>query len=390
MYKKNLYFKDPYLFEYKSIIKEIIKKDDKYHLLLEETIFYPLSGGQPNDLGFIDDIAVLDVYEKNNLTYHVLNKKPSSNLVSLKIDINRRIYNMKHHSAQHLLSACIYNLFKLETTSLNISNNYVSLDILDSKLNDEDIKRIELYTNKKIMQNLNIKTYFKNKEELKKLPLRKEVDLDGILRVVEIENFDYSTCCGTHVAKTGEIGILKIIKYEYYKKNTRIYFKCAINALNDYILKNNIINKLKALYSSTDDNLLNNINIERENMLNLKKENKDLKIKLLKFQAQKYIDLNKKFIILDEECEFKELIELGNIISNEKITVLGINKNNKKIFLSSFLENINPGLIFKNTLKEYNAKGGGSSNFAQGAFLEVSDLDRYIDYIKNTLGDCYE
>ncbi|WXR61113.1 alanyl-tRNA editing protein [Peptostreptococcaceae bacterium AGR-M142] len=390
MYEKKLYFNNPYLFEYESTIKEIIEKDSKYHLLLDETIFYPLSGGQPNDLGFINDIPVLDVYEKNNLIYHVLDQKPKSNLVTLKINIDRRIYNMKHHSAQHLLSACIYDLFKLETTSLNISNNYVSLDILNSKLNDNEIKKIEIYTNKKVMQNLNIKTYFKSKDELKNLPLRKEVDLDGILRIVEIENFDYSTCCGTHVSKTGEIGILKITKYEYYKKNTRIYFKCGINALNDYILKNNIINELKTLYSSMDENLLDNINIERENMLNLKKENKDLKLKLLKFTAQKYIDSNKKFVILNEDIDFKELIELGNIIANEKITVLGIDKINKKIFLSSFIENINPGLIFKNTLKDYNAKGGGSSNFAQGAFLENSDLDKYINYIKTTLGDYYE
>lgn len=387
MYEKKLYFDNPYLFEYQSNIEKIIKKDNKYHILLDKTIFYPLSGGQPNDLGFIDEIPVIDVYEENDLVYHILNQKPKSNFVSLKIDINRRIYNMKHHSAQHLLSACIYDLFKLDTTSLNISNNYVSLDILNSKLQNNEIKKIEIYTNKKIMQNLKIKSYFKNKNELKNLPLRKKINLEGLARIVEIENFDYSTCCGTHVFNTGEIGILKIIKYEYYKKNTRIYFKCALNALNDYILKNNIINELKAIYSAMDENLLSNINIERENMLNLKKENKDLRLKLLKFTAKKYINSNKKFIILDEELDFKELIELGNIIANEKITVLGIDKINKKIFLSSFIEDINPGLIFKTTLKDYNAKGGGSSNFAQGAFLEISDLEKYTKYIKNIMGD---
>ena len=187
------YMENSYIRELEAEITEKKFHNNKYYIKLNRTIFYPhLAGGQPRDLGTINDIEVLNVYEEGDDIVHVLEKNIRGTNVKLRIDWENRMDMMQQHTGQHLLSAVIYKLYHGETSSLHIGLNYSSIDIDLPEFSEEDIEKIELLANRIIYSNLKIKTYIVNKDELKGIPFRKTSNIESNIRIVEIDGFDYS------------------------------------------------------------------------------------------------------------------------------------------------------------------------------------------------------
>ena len=210
---KKLFYDDPYICEAECEVEDIIKKDDKFEVVLKSTPFYPEGGGQPSDTGFMDNIRVEYVHEENDVIYHVMSEKPSKSLVKCKVDFERRVYHIQQHSGEHLMSAAFFKLYKVSNAGFHLGTDYVTIDIEMQDITAEMIRKIEVEANSYIFRNEPVKTYFLSKEEALKLPLRKEIKAEGIIRMVQMgESIDYSACCGTQVNRTGEVGIIKIIK----------------------------------------------------------------------------------------------------------------------------------------------------------------------------------
>jgi len=396
---EKIYLKNPYIREISARIVDKKFIDNKYLLVLNRTIFYPnLAGGQPRDKGTINGIKVIDVYEENDEIIHVIQENINPNIVHLSIDWDTRLDNMQQHTGQHLLSSVFYKLYNGQTIGFHIGETTATIDVTVKNFNQEMVEKIETIANKIIYSNFDIKSYIINEKNLENIPLIKNPPKNEKIRIVEIDGIDYSPCCGTHHRKTGEIGMIKIIRWDNYKGNTRVEFVCGNRALKDYSQKNIEIGNISTFLSSKNIDVFEKVKKLYSQKESLEKENRVLKEELLEFKTRDLLDKSlliddKKYIIkIFNDIDFQEL---GIIASNLKevndvICLLGVKVNGKGQFLICRSKNININMmdIFKR-ISNNDIKGGGNSEKVQGGcnIDEVeSVLNNAFKCIKNRRG----
>ncbi|RKD32576.1 alanyl-tRNA editing protein [Thermohalobacter berrensis] len=383
---EKLYLENPYL---REISAKIVKKEysnNKFYLTLNRTIFYPhMSGGQPKDTGTIDGVKVIDVYEKNNEIIHVVEENIKKDKVHLSLDWNTRFDHMQQHTGQHILSAAIAKLFNAKTVGFYIGKEYTYIDVTLSNLEKKDIEWIERYANEIVFSNFNIKKYVINEEDIHKLPLRKKPSVKKNIRIVEIDGIDYSPCAGTHHTSTGEVGMIKIKKWDRYKDNTRIEFICGNRALKDYTWKNYYINEISNLLSLKDKDTLKGVKRIYDENKKLLKEVKEMKEELLKYTSEKLINMSKdynSFKISNNiftDIDFKDMRYMASIILNNYdniILIWGLKNENKAQILLGKSKNIKIDIkeIFNNIIDIIDGRGGGSPYLVQGGGENIENL----------------
>ena len=217
---EKLFYIDSYIKNFTAEIEEVKEVDDKFHVLLNKTAFFPGGGGQYCDLGTIDNINVLDVYEENDKIYHVLEKKPNRiHKVKCEIDWDRREYGMQHHFGQHIISACFNNEYKAKTVGFHLGKDFSTVDI-EGFFKEEDILKIEKMCNEIIRENITVEFLNITKKEAKKLKIKEDLSkLGDNIRVVKIDDIDMNLCCGVHMKNTLDLRVIKIKKFEKYKKD---------------------------------------------------------------------------------------------------------------------------------------------------------------------------
>lgn len=393
-----LYQINPYIREIKASIVEKKCINGKYFIVTDRTIFYPhMSGGQPKDKGTINGVEVIDVYEKDNKIIHVVKENITKEEVQLCIEWNIRFDHMQQHTGQHILSSSFFKLFNAQTVGFHLGSEYVTVDIDIRSLSQKDVNKIEEFANTITSSNFNIKTYTIESNEVSKIPLRKSPTVDSNIRIVEIENVDFSPCSGTHTRSTGEVGLIKIRKFEKYKGIYRIEFVCGGRSLKDYNWKNNIINKISSLLSTKDIDTFDRVSkLNDENNL-LNKNINNLLSELLEYKTEKIIneaiEYNDIKIILKifDDADFKDLRNMTmNIINKENyIVFLGLKSDNKCQFIIGRSKDINIDLknIFNNIINVIDGKGGGSPQVVQGGGPKSEDLHLLLDKGLNLIKD---
>ena len=215
------YYRDSYLTEYESQVVSCEKQDKGYAVVLSDTIFYPEGGGQKCDTGYLDDVRVFDVQEKNDVVIHYCEEvlEVGKNVLG-KIDWQRRFDNMQNHTGEHIVSGLIHKNFGYENVGFHMGDA-VQIDF-NGPLNWQQVMQIEEEANRVIQSNYPIRQLFPDSEELANMSYRSKKALKGVVRLVEIPNADLCACCGTHVKFTGEVGVIKILSAEKHKNGTRL------------------------------------------------------------------------------------------------------------------------------------------------------------------------
>ncbi|MGG7056786.1 alanyl-tRNA editing protein [Clostridium tertium] len=391
-----LFYKNQYLKEFDAKVIEVKEFENKYHIVLDRTAFFPGGGGQQCDLGHIDFKEVLDVYEKNKKIYHVVTEKIKvGSIVKCKIDWDRREDGMHQHLGQHVLSGCFFKLFNANTVSIHLGKEISTVDII-GQLDEEEVRKAEILANEVIRKGLGVNFLVPSKEELKTMNLRRDLpNTEEDIRVVEIEDLDINACCGVHPSKTSDLRMIKIKRFEKNKGNTRIEFLAGKRAIDDSLNKDKVIRDICNYLSSNEDEALNGIRNLRASLEEIKIEKKKLEEELLEYEANSLlveIDINNKSriinkIFIDKSVEYAS--KLANKLS-EKDNVICLfaikNKDKANIVLSSSksIENINMGQIFKEFANIINGKGGGSKTLAQG----IGELDRIEEFLNNIYELC--
>jgi len=215
----------------KDFSANVIKNKDDY-IILDETAFYPMSGGQPSDTGFIEwndkKSGVLQVIKKGDAIKHIIKgEKPSVNIqVHATIDWETRYKHMKMHTAQHIIFGIVFDDYKARTVGNQIHADYSRVDFHPVKFSDKDLENIVKKFNEIVSMNLPVKIYEEERTSLEKRVDAQRSNLDLLpkfiskLRIVEIQNFDICPCAGTHVKNTSEIPYIKEIKRETKGKDT--------------------------------------------------------------------------------------------------------------------------------------------------------------------------
>jgi alanyl-tRNA synthetase len=207
-------------------------------LILDRTIFYPEGGGQSGDRGTIAGLPLLDVQEKDGEILHILSVPEGNPLApgpaELLLDTRRRRDFTVHHTAQHLLSGTILRLFKKPTVSMHLGDELCTIDVDTPEFSEEMLITAEEAVADAIEGDFPVIIHLCPPERVEDFPLRK-VPPQGeeVIRVVEIRENDFSPCCGTHLKRTGQIGILRILGAERYKGMTRLSFIAGRRVLRD-------------------------------------------------------------------------------------------------------------------------------------------------------------
>ena len=391
---EKLFYLDSYMKNFTAEIEEVEERDSKYHVLLDKTAFFPGGGGQYCDLGTIDNISVVDVYEEDEKIYHVLDKKPNRiHKVKCEINWDRREYGMQHHFGQHVISACFNNEYKAKTVGFHLGSEAATVDI-EGFFKENDILKIENMCNDIIRKNIPVEFLNITKKEAKKLKIKEDLSkLSDDIRVVKIDDIDINLCCGVHVKNTLDLRIIKIKKFEKYKKATRIEFLCGTKAIEEMLKRDNYLNKICKLLSSNDEDAYKGIEKLNNKLNEVNKENKRLEEIISNYEIKEMIEeaekINNMSVVVKiyENKTMNYINKIANKI-NEKDDVVGLFAliNNDKLNLlftcSKNLENLDMNDLLKDSIKLVDGKGGGSKVLAQGGGKNNGNIDSLFDYVK--------
>ncbi|MDQ0247445.1 alanyl-tRNA synthetase [Bacillus fengqiuensis] len=379
----------PYTTAWSTEITSIKELEDHVLVTLKATAFYPEGGGQPSDYGTINGMNVLDVFEKDDEVYHKLQHAPDQKEANCQIDWARRLDHMQHHTGQHLLSAVCIELYDAHTVSFHLGTDTVTIDLAVPSLSDEQLAHIERRVNECIYENKEIRTYYVTKENVHTVPLRKLPDVGDDIRIVEISGIDYSACCGTHVSRTGEIGIIKLLKTEKQRGNTRLHFKCGLRALMDYQLAHTTLSALAGKFSTGRHEVIDRIEKLEQEQKQLQKEIELLQAEKAAFIANEWItNSNGTIVTFVSEDQLtknlqpviKSITEKGDYIVLSASTI-----ENKIIMAHNGFSSIHCGQLFKEQLAAFNGKGGGNANQAQAGFSTTEEMKSCFSSLQRTI-----
>jgi len=239
---ERLYYTDSGLLEFSALIAEITQADDYYRIILDKTAFYPTGGGQPHDVGALGSSSIVDVQEDDaGIVSHIVKDlcglEPGETVTG-KIDARRRRDHLQQHSGQHILSQAFIQACGAETRSFHMGAETCTIDIDLASPTAAHMTAAEDIANSVIFDDRPMRVHLVTEEEAARLPLRKDSQVSGLIRVIEVEDFDWSPCGGTHAHRTGQVGLVVIKSFERAKKMTRVEFVCGGRALADYRLAN--------------------------------------------------------------------------------------------------------------------------------------------------------
>ncbi|MCD7867771.1 MAG: alanyl-tRNA editing protein [Clostridiales bacterium] len=229
---RRLYYEDAYIKEFSATVLECRPQKKGFALLLDQSAFYPEGGGQPGDTGFLNETQVTDTHEKNGeLLHFTLSPLSPGTPVSGKIDWARRFDLMQNHSGEHIVSGLAHKAFGCDNVGFHMGKDVITIDF-SQVLTMDQLEEIEKEANTRIWENSPVEISYPTGEELAALPYRSKKELTGPVRIVTFPESDICACCGTHVAHTGEIGMVKILSAVKFREGVRVEMLAGKRVLN--------------------------------------------------------------------------------------------------------------------------------------------------------------
>ncbi|HYZ85145.1 MAG TPA: DHHA1 domain-containing protein [Bryobacteraceae bacterium] len=224
---QRLYYHDAYIREFDAQVVDVA--DDGRRVYLDRSAFYPTSGGQPFDVGYLNGVPVIDVVDEEERVAHILTSPLEVQAVHAQIDWARRFDHMQQHTGQHLLSAVLHSLFNVATVSFHLGTTESTIDLATPTLSYEQLVAAETRANEIVFENRPVSISFEEANQAQ--DLRKASERAGTLRIITIADLDRSACGGTHVRSTGEIGPILLGKLDKVRGNMRLEFLCGHRAI---------------------------------------------------------------------------------------------------------------------------------------------------------------
>lgn len=201
-----------------------------WEVILDRTAFYPSSGGQPNDIGQLENARVLDVRDEGKEIVHIVDQALRPGEVQGYIDWARRFDHMQQHTGQHLLSAMLQERYGLPTVSFHLGSDLCTIDVRGPEPTAEVLRGAQQAANEVVFEDRPVNVRYGTAEQLAARSVRKEVEREGILRAIEIEAADLQPCGGTHVKSTGQIGLILVRRCTKIRQDWRVEFACGRRA----------------------------------------------------------------------------------------------------------------------------------------------------------------
>lgn len=375
------YYTDSYTHQFEARVAGRTRYQDRPALVLDHTYFYPSSGGQPHDIGLINGLRVVDVITRDEdaAVLHVLEGELPEDVdaISGHVDWGRRFDHMQHHTGQHILTQAFVQIAGVPTVGFHLSSSTVTIDLETPSLADSDIAEAEALANRIIWENHPVSATIVDLNDTANVRIRRLPPhlLTGGLRVIDIDGFDVTACGGTHVAGTGEIGLLKVIRAEKRGDKTRIEFCCGGRALQDYRARHDVTSALAASLSVGLGDIPASVARLQDAFRSAQRELKAAASALLTHEAQAILaalepDTRAVLVHVYERRAADDLKTLANALVARPGTVAllaSVDDKTNCVFARSADLNADMGALLKTTLAALGGRGGGQPTLAQGA-----------------------
>jgi alanyl-tRNA synthetase len=384
-----LYYTDAYRTTFSASVVD--RSDDGLRIYLDETAFYPTSGGQPHDVGLLGSVTVVDVVDEEDRIAHVLSAPLDAARLRLDglIDWNRRYDNMQQHTGQHLLSAVFDELFGAKTLSVHFGPDYSTLDVDAESISRTQLVAVEERANALVAEGRPVAVTFEDAAGAS--GLRKASDRSGMLRIVSIADVDRSACGGTHVRSTSEIGPVLLRSVEKVRKSTRIEFVCGTRAVRRARRDFEALTSIGASLSASVDDAASLVASQSERLKEADNARKKLEKDLAGFRVREKYDATSadangvRTIVLRDAGSMDELRVLAQAaFALPKVVVVGALTNPPSVLLASSEDSgVDAGQLLKARLGAAGGRGGGSPRLAQGSVPDVATLESVVESLTN-------
>ena len=377
---EKLYDKDSYIKEFTATVISCEEYSENFAVVLSKTAFFPEGGGQGSDRGFLDNAKVLDVQIKDDKIIHITDLPFCvGDTVKGGIDFERRFDFMQQHSGEHIVSGVAHRLYGCENVGFHLGEDIVTLDF-DKPLTKEQIREIEFESNKAVYENRKFYTYYPDKETLKNLCYRSKKEIEGDIRIVEIEGVDMCACCAPHVKNSGEIGIIKLLGVESLRGGVRIELKCAKRALSDYNEKYENIKEISAKLCVKQNQAADAVLKLCEQISDLKFEITSLKREILANKVETFSPEKPITAVFEDGLEIKELQHYADALYKKCGGIRAVLSQSENGFSFAICGEEN-GLneFFGKVKTTFTVRGGGRNGMVQGTVLaEKSELEAFF------------
>lgn len=366
---ERLYYTDSYLRAFDAHVLDAAPHERGHAVVLDRTAFFPTSGGQPNDRGRLGGADVLDVLDNDETIVHVV-ARPLAGAVRGEIDWARRFDQMQQHTGQHVLSQAALRVLGAQTVSVHLGEERSTLDLDRAELRSAQAEAVEDLANAVIIEDRLVQVRFVEEAALAGLGLRRPPKARAVVRVVEVEGFDRSACGGTHVRRTGEIGLIKLRRWERYKGGVRVEFLCGGRALRDYRWKHAAVAELAARLGVKDREVAEGVGRLAEQLRERERAAADLRERLLEREAQAYLaraEGTPRVVAAVVDHPVDDAVALAGKIVASGSAAVAFAAGGRIIVACSPALGIDASEVLRAVVAPLGGRGGGRPQFAQGA-----------------------
>jgi len=395
---ERLYYNDSFLREFDARVLscEAARPEasggasDRWGVVLDRTAFYPTSGGQPHDTGKLAGAAVVGVVEHNDVVLHFTDRALGAGPAHGVIDWERRFDHMQQHTGQHVLSATFLELFRFPTVSFHLGREVSTIDLAAPGVDPRQLEQAEWRANQIVFEDRPVKVSYGTAEQLAAAGIRKAVDREGILRAIEIEGFDRQPCGGTHVARTGQIGLMLLRKCEKVKQNWRVEFVCGERvprvARGDFKTLSDVARQLScgpAEVPATVARVLEERQAGHRARLRLQEQLAEVEALMLlamemragKTDAPRVV----RRVFEEADADYLRLLA-GKLVAEPGVqALLASREGGQVVFAQSAGLDADMNALLREAVQTAGGRGGGTKDFAQGSVPDSGSLDGILN-----------
>ena len=380
-----VYYENTYLRELDCTVVHVNHSDKATEVITDRTIFYPESGGQPGDRGFLGPFEVLDTRkdpEGNSVL--ILSKDcpvEEDTQYKLVLDWPHRYKFMAIHAAQHMLSGLLYTMYAIGTVAVHQGDDYLTIETDKAEIAEDLIDGLIIAANQIIRENLPILYHEMSHSDAEALGLRRSIKVEGDVRIVEIEGVDRIACGGVHVSRTGEISLVYCIGHEQIRGHVRLYFKCGQQAVEESLANSRLVQNLSRTLTCRSDELEGKISALQQELALIKSKNEHARRQLSAYEIRENIGSD-GICILEAQGELQGYAPAVEKFDDLALLVLDFSDSSRTkwlIALKGRFGRLDFNRDVRPLLSRINAKGGGRSPVFQGA-SDCTDREAFSQF----------
>ena len=401
---ERLYYHDSFLYDFEAEVRDVAR-DPRPAVVLDRSAFYPTSGGQVFDTGWLttDDNTKFRVSEvadmEDGRVVHYLEAttdlKPGMR-VRGQIDAARRRDHMQQHSGQHVLSAAFIRLYEMPTVSFHMADDYCSIDLDTQTLTKEQTESAERMANEIILENHAVDIRFVTRDEAANLGLRKIPVADREeLRIIDIRDVDVSACGGTHVQQTGQIGCILLRKAERVRQGWRVEFVAGQRAVATARRDFGALTETAGMFSAHIYDVPQQAKKSLEEIRSLRKQREQSQEELAEAQARTLLaevsEQNGRKLIVrtfaEREINSLKLLaqKLTRLAPNVVALIGATSPQGSVVFAQSAGQPFDMGSLLKETMAALGGRGGGSKDMAQGGVPSGDRVEAALEKVAESV-----